>query len=110
LNKIKGFFFLSSLERVPDEFIKLVEKAVAENQELKNLLSERDNDILKLNEQLNKIQNEDPKLVEQRLLQLITKLKSDFRTMYENQSNFFLQKIDLLKQEQRDNIASLYKH
>jgi hypothetical protein len=30
--------------------------------------------------------------------------------MYENQSSFFLQKIDLLKQEQRDNIASLYKH
>jgi hypothetical protein len=30
--------------------------------------------------------------------------------MYENQSNFFLQKVDFLKQEQRDNIASLYKH
>lgn len=102
--------FFSSLERIPDEFIKLVEKAVAENQELKNLLSERDNDILKLNEQLNKIQSEDPQIIEQRLLHLITKLKTDFRTMYENQSNFFLQKIDLLKQEQRDNIASLYKH
>jgi len=95
------------IQRIPDEFIRLVEKAVAENQELKNLLSERDNDIQKLNEQLNKIQSEDPQIVEQRLLQLITKLKNDFRTMYENQSNFFLQKIDLLKQEQRDNIASL---
>jgi predicted nuclease with TOPRIM domain len=100
----------SSLERVPDEFIKLVEKAVAENQELKNLLTERDNDIQKLKEQLNEVQIEDSQLIEQRLIQRMTKLKSDFRTMYETQSNFILQKIDLLKQEQRDNIASLYKH
>ena len=99
-----------SLERVPDEFLKLVEKAVAENQELKNLLSDRDAEIQRLTEQLDKTQSEDPQLVEQRLLQLMNKLKTDFRTMYENQSNFFLQKIDLLKQEQRDNIASLYKH
>ncbi|CAF1025625.1 unnamed protein product [Rotaria sordida] len=97
-------------QRVPDEFIVLVEKAVAENSELKNLLTERDNEIQKLNEQLKRNQNEDPIIVEQRLLQLMTKLKNDFRTMYENQTNFFLQKIDLLKQEQRDNIASLYKH
>ncbi len=101
---------LFSLERVPDEFIKLVEKAVAENQELKNLLTERDNEIQKLNEQSNRVPNEDPQLVEQRLSQRLSQLKSDFRTMYENQSNFILQKIDLLKQEQRDNIASLYKH
>ena len=98
------------LERVPDEFIKLVEKAVAENGELKDLLAKRDNEIRLLNEQLNKVQSEDPQLVEQRLLQLVSKLKNDFGKMYENQSNFFLQKIDLLKQEQRDNIASLYKH
>jgi len=98
------------LEGIPDEFIKLVEKAVAENQELKNLLNERDIEIKKHIEQLNKLQTEDPQHVEQRLIKLISKLKTDFRTMYENQSNFFLQKIDLLKQEQRDNIASLYKH
>ncbi|CAF3451599.1 unnamed protein product, partial [Rotaria sp. Silwood2] len=96
--------------RVRDEFIVLVEKAVGENSELKNLLSERDNEIQKLNEQLKRHQNEDPLIIEQRLLQSIAKLKNDFRTMYENQTNFFLQKIDLLKQEQRDNIASLYKH
>ena len=30
--------------------------------------------------------------------------------MYENQSKFFLDKIDLLKREQRDNIAKLYEH
>ncbi|CAF3336434.1 unnamed protein product [Rotaria sp. Silwood1] len=97
-------------QRVPEEFIKLVENAVAENRGLKSLVIERDNEIQKLNEQLQRNQNEDPLIVEQRLLQSITKLKNDFRTMYENQTNFFLQKIDLLKQEQRDNIASLYKH
>jgi predicted nuclease with TOPRIM domain len=101
---------LVCLERVPEEFIQLVEKAVAENSELKNAVTERDNEIQKLNEQLAKVQIEDSQLVEQRLVQLINKLKNDFRTMYENQSNFFLQKIDLLKQEQRDNIASVYKH
>ncbi|UJR25900.1 hypothetical protein I4U23_007248 [Adineta vaga] len=100
----------SSSPRVSNEIIELVEKAVTENGELKKLLSERDNSIQTLNEQLDKVQSEDPQVVEQRLLQLVTKLKNDFRTMYENQSNFFLQKIDLLKQEQRDNIASLYKH
>jgi len=73
-------------------------------------LNERDIEIKKHIEQLNKLQTEDPKLVEQRLIEHISKLKTDFRTMYENQSNFFLQKIDLLKQEQRDNIANLYKH
>jgi len=109
-NKILFKILFSFLERVPDEFIKLVEKAVAENGELKNVLAERDNEIQVLKEQLNKIQSEDPQLVEQRLLQLVSKLKNDFGKMYENQSNFFLQKVDFLKQEQRDNIASLYKH
>ncbi|CAF0935099.1 unnamed protein product [Adineta steineri] len=97
-------------QNIPDEFIRLVEKAVAENNEFKRSLGERDNEIQKLTEQLNKVQSEDPQIVEQRLLQTIAKLKNDFRIMYENQSSFFLQKIDLLKQEQRDNIANLYKH
>lgn len=88
----------------------MIQKAITENQELKNLVTERENEIQKLNEQLNKLHIEDSQLIEQRLLHLVTKLKTDFRQMYENQANFFLQKIDLLKQEQRENIASLYKH
>lgn len=95
---------------MPQEFIALVEKAVAENEQLKNQLSERESQIATLKEQLDKVHSEDPQLVEQRLLQMVSKLKSDFRMMYENQSSFFLEKIDLLKQEQRDSIASLYRH
>ena len=102
--------FIDFSERVPDEFIQLAEKAVAENNDLKQLLNARDNEIQMLQQQLKQSQTEDPKFVEQRLLLLIAKLKDDFRIMYEKQSNFFLQKIDLLKQEQRDNIASLYTH
>lgn len=63
-----------------------------------------------MQEQITQNQSEDPKVVEQRLLQSLSKLKADFATMYENQTNFFLQKIDLLKQAQRDSIANLYKH
>ena len=83
---------------------------MAENKALKSLLSERDEEIQRLNGKLHSERNEDPQVIEQRLVQMMNKLKNDFRLMYENQSNFFLEKIDLLKQEQRDNIASLYKH
>ena len=83
---------------------------MAENGELKNALTERDGEIRRLTEDLNRVHSEDPQLVEQRLLQLIGRLKGDFRTMYQDQSTFFLEKIDLLKQAQRENIASLYKH
>ncbi|CAF4291053.1 unnamed protein product, partial [Rotaria magnacalcarata] len=93
-----------------EEVVKLVEEAIAENAELKNSLIERNNEIQSLNEQLKQQQTEDPQIIQQRLLQSFSKLKTDFATMYENQTNFFLQKIDLLKQAQRDNIASLYKH
>ena len=95
---------------VSEELIPLIEKAVAENGELKNALTERDSEIQRLKDDLNRGHSEDPQLVEQRLLHLIGRLKGDFRTMYEHQSTFFLEKIDLLKQEQRENIASLYKH
>ncbi|CAM4878471.1 unnamed protein product [Rotaria socialis] len=97
-------------QAVNGEVVKLIEEAIAENTELKNSLMERNNEIQKLNEQLKQQQTEDPQIVQQRLLQSFNKLKTDFATMYENQTNFFLQKIDLLKQAQRDNIASLYKH
>jgi hypothetical protein len=79
--------------------IPLVEKAVAENTELKTLLIE----------QLSQMQNENPQVIEQQLTQLMMKLKTDFALMYKNQSTFFMEKIDLLKQEQRDSIATLYK-
>ena len=103
-------FVFFRLEAVPDEFLKLVEKAVEENRDLKNVLSERDREIDKLNEQLNQIHREDPEVVKQGLLQELTRLKSDFRTMFECQSNFFLQNLDRLKQAQGDNIAGFFKH
>jgi arginine deiminase len=89
--------------------IPLVEKAVAENTELKTLLIERGNEIQRLNQQLSQMQNENPQVIEQQLTQLMMKLKTDFALMYKNQSTFFMEKIDLLKQEQRDSIATLYK-
>jgi hypothetical protein len=77
---------------------------------LKKTLSSRDEELQTLKEQINRMQSEDPQVVEQRLLQMVSKLKGDFSLMYHNQATFFLEKIDLLKQEQRDNIASLYRH
>ena len=107
---IKSYWKDFSLEPVPDDILKLVEEAVAQNQELKKLLTDRDAQIQKLTEQLNRVQSEDPQLIEQRLVERISKLKDDFRTMYQGQSDFIIQKIDLLKQKQHENFASLYKH
>lgn len=108
------------LEPVSDDVRELITKAVAENQELRMSMTERDNEIQRLNEQLskssseesqlNRNSNEDPQLIKQHCLELIQNLKKDFRLMYENQSKFFLDKIDLLKREQRDNIAKIYEH
>ncbi len=79
---------------------------MAENQELRKTLTERDSEIIRLNEQLDKVSKE----VEERLLQHIIKLKTDFGIMFNRQSTFFLQKIALLKEEQHRNIAKLYQH
>jgi len=79
---------------------------LAENQELRKTLTERDSEIIRLNEQLDKVSKE----VEERLLQHIIKLKTDFGIMFNRQSTFFLQKIALLKEEQHRNIAKLYQH
>jgi hypothetical protein len=79
---------------------------LAENQELRKTLTERDSEIIRLNEQLDKVSKE----VEERLLQHIIKLKTDFGIMFNRQSTFFLQKIALLKEEQHRNIAKLYRH
>lgn len=92
-----------------DEVLNLVSKAVEENNELIAAIRERDKEIEKLTKKLDRAHAEDPQVVEQRLLQLVDKLKKDFRMMYENQSEFFMEKMDLLQQEQRDNISSLYK-
>lgn len=98
------------LDGIPSELIPLVQQAIAENLDLKKSLSDREKELQTLKEQTNRMQSEDPQVVEQRLLQMVSKLKSDFSLMYHNQATFFLEKIDLLKQEQRDNIASLYRH
>lgn len=102
--------FFSLEEPGAEEVMKLVENAVKENNELKALLGERNNEIQKLNEQIQRNQTEDPHIIEQRLLQSLKKLKTDFQIMYENQSNFFLYNLDRLKQAQVDNIDRLYKH
>lgn len=88
--------------------MKLAEKALADNEEMKSRLAERDRDIEKLTEQINQIHREDPNAMKQRLAQECLQLKNDFRTMYEAQFNFFLQNIDRLKQAQRDNIARFF--
>lgn len=113
-------FEYAVLEPVSEDVRALISKAVAENQELRKSMAERDNEIQRLNEELsksssedsqsNRNSNEDPQLIKQHCLELIQNLKRDFRLMYENQSKFFLDKIDLLKREQRDNIAKLYEH
>ena len=105
--RIRAHFILDGITA---ELIPLVQQAIAENLELKKSLSDRDKELQTLKEQTNRMQSEDPQVVEQRLLQMVSKLKSDFSLMYHNQATFFLEKIDLLKQEQRDNIASLYRH
>lgn len=89
---------------------KLIEAAVEENNQLKKLLETRDEEISRLKEQINQIEREDPQLVEQRLCQSLNKLKNDFRLMYEKQSKFFLEKLDLLKEEQRENLENFSKH
>lgn len=93
-----------------DEVRTLVEKAIAENQELRNSVIERDAEIQRLTEQLNKTSTEDSEILKQRFKDEIKKVKADFRTMYEGQSKFFLDKIELLKREQRANIAKIYEH
>ena len=98
----------ATTSRIPDEFVNLAERAVAQNEELKKKLTESEKEIAKLNEQLNQIHREDPNVIKQRLSQEILQLKNDFRTMYEAQFNFFLQNIDRLKQAQRDNIARFF--
>ena len=102
-----AFHFIA--DGIPDELIPLVQQAITENQELKKSLSGREKELQTLQEQINRMQSEDPQVVEHRLLELVSKLKSDFNLMYRNQATFFLEKIDLLKKEQRDNIASLYR-
>ena len=83
---------------------------MAENRALKSLLENRDEEVGQLKEKLNTIEREDPQFVEERLLQAMNRLKSDFRLMYERQANFFVEKIDRLKEEQRENICKLYKN
>lgn len=96
--------------QLPEDIRIKIEKAIEENKELTATVAERNNEIRQLKEQLNKSTTEDPQMIEQRCLQLIKKLKADFSAMYENQSKFFLEKIDLLKKEQRDNIAKILEH
>lgn len=110
ITKKNPWIFIDLEEHVPNEVVQLIEKAVEENKELTKTLTERNSEIQRLNEQLKQTTTEDPQVVEQRLLQSLAKLKNDFATMYKNQSEFFHQKLDILKQEQRDNIANLYKH
>lgn len=88
--------------------MKLAERAVAQNEELKTKLTESEQEIAKLKEQLNQTHREDPNVIKQRFSQELLELKNDFRTMYEAQFNFFLQNIDRLKQAQRDNIARFF--
>jgi len=95
-------FILIILESVCDEHIRLDEKTVHENQRLKKILTEYDNEIVRFNEQLNKLSRE--------IAQRIMKLKEDFRIMYDQQSTFFLRKITLLKEEQRLNNAKLNQY
>jgi chromosome segregation ATPase len=95
-------FIVIILESVCDEHIRLDEKTVDENQRLKKKLTEYDNEIVRFNEQLNKLSQE--------IAQRIMKLKEDFRIMYDQQSTFFLRKITLLKEEQRLNNAKLYQY
>ena len=76
-----------------------IEQALLENAKLKRLLTERDNEILRLTEQLEHLS----KTLEQQT----SKLKADFRIMFEKQSAFFLQKLDLLREEQTRHISKL---
>jgi septal ring factor EnvC (AmiA/AmiB activator) len=71
----------------------IAEQIMLENTELKRLLTDHDAEIIRLIEQLKNLSKE----FEQR----ISKLKIDFRIMYEKQSTFFLEKLALLKDEEQ---------
>ena len=84
------------------------EKTRTEN-ELNELRATTQREIDELKEKLATRERDDPQLVEERLQQALIKLKSDFRLMFERQSNFVVEKIEHLKEEQQKNIGSLYK-
>lgn len=94
------------LEKNKNDFIQSVEKVTLENEELKKTLTERDNEIIQLNEQIEKL----PKDVEERLSRRIVKLQTDFGIMFNAQSTFFLEKIVLLKEEQQRSITKLCQY
>ena len=83
------------------------EETATENRSLKTLLETRDEEIRQLKEKFATIERENPQFAEECLLQAMNKLKSDFHLMYERQWNFFLEKIEFLKEEQRANLSKL---